>query len=358
MNRKYNFSPGPATMPEAVLKRIADEFVCYPDIGCSIVEHSHRSPLFLNIIEKSKTRLLELLNLSNDYSVIFLQGGATTEFFRIPMNLLGPGKRANYIDTGVWTHKAINEAKYFGEVVLAGNTKKIGYKEIPLQEELNINPEGEYVYLCSNNTIYGTQYRKYPETELPLIGDFTSDILCREIDLNQFGIIFAGAQKNLGISGLSVILIRNDILQKCNKNLPSMCSYPLQVTKNSTLNTSPVFAIYFTHYVLEWLAEQGGVKAIEKLNREKSSMVYNVIDKHSIYTPYCNPRDRSIMNITFTLPDEEKTNDFLKGAEAEGLINLKGHRSLGGIRASMYNAFPLEGAQKLVKYLEAFVKKY
>lgn len=355
MKRKYNFSPGPATMPEPVLKKISEEFFCHPDLDSSIVELSHRSKFFLNIIEEAKAKVLKLAGLGNNYQVLFLQGGASAEFFRVPMNLLQSGKKASYINTGAWTKKAIKEAKIFGEVIIAGTSEDAGFKHIP--KDIHIDPASQYVYLCSNNTIFGTQYQSYPSTNIPLVGDFTSDFLCREIDLSNFGIILVGAQKNLGIAGLSTVLIRDDVLAKCREDIPSMCSYPVQVKENSTYNTSPVFAIYFTHAVLNWMEEQGGVKAIEKQNREKVAMVYDALDRHSIYTPYAEKTDRSIMNITFNLPDDEKTAAFLKGAEAYDLMNLKGHRSVGGIRASMYNAFPMEGAQVLAKYLNEFAEK-
>lgn len=357
MKRKYNFSPGPAVLPEKVLEKVAKELSCYPNLGYSILETSHRSKIFEQILEATKSKILKYLNLKSNYSVLLLQGGASTEFYRIPMNLLNKEKTADFIETDVWPKKAFKEAKFFGNPRLAGSSGDRDYKYIPSDDQLEINAKSEYLYLCSNNTIYGTQFQNYPKSPIPLVGDFTSDIFSREIDMSNFGIIFAGSQKNLAPAGLTVVIIRDDILERCNEEIPSMCSYKNLVKTNSLFNTAPVFPIYFLNYVLDWIEEEGGIIEIEKRNRYKSQLIYEKIDQYEIYTGYAELQDRSIMNITFNLANQKLLEDFLKGAEMSDLTALKGHRDAGGIRASMYNAFPVAGAEKLAKYMDDFAKK-
>ncbi len=357
--RVYNFSPGPAALPQEVIKKVQQELQNYNHHGYSILELSHRSKDFINIIENCKKKLLDLLELPNNYHPVFLQGGATTEFFRVAYNLLGEGKTADYIETGTWVKKAIQEAQNISPVQIIASSKDKNFNYIPEENTLNFTPNAEYVYLCSNNTIVGTQYKTYPKPQHGnyLVGDFTSDILSRKCDLSDFGIIFAGAQKNLAPAGLSVAIIRDDVLKKCNPKLLGINSYITMHKDNSLFNTSPVFPIYFMDLVLDWIYDQGGVEALEKINEEKAAMLYEVIDQESIYTPTANKANRSVMNITFTLPDDDITNKFIEQAKENGLANLKGHRSVGGIRVSNYNAMPLEGIVKLTKFMKDFSSK-
>ncbi len=358
MQKIYNFSPGPAKLPEPVIKRVKEEFEDFNGHGYSIVEHSHRAKDFVEIIDLTKKKLLGLLGLDQGYEVLFLQGGATTEFFRVAYNLLAAGKTADYIETGVWVKKAVKEASNVGEVEVIASSKDKNFSYIP--KAYDFRAESEYVYLCSNNTVVGTQYQTYPKPPAGkfLVGDFTSDILCRECDLSDFGIIFAGAQKNLGPAGLSVVVIRNDILQRCRADIPGINSYQTMVKENSLYNTSPVFPIYFTKLVLEWLEAEGGVAGIEKINREKARLVYEMVDNHPLYIPTANEEDRSIMNFTFKFVDDSMTDKFVAEAKKVGLVNLKGHRSVGGIRVSSYNAMPLAGIERLVEFMEEFAGKF
>ena len=362
MNKSvFNFSAGPATLPQEILEKVGKEIINYQSQGFSILETSHRSKKVTEIFEETKEKLLNLLNLNKEkYQVLFLHGGASTAFYQIPMNLLSQDQTADYLETGSWAKKAIKEAKYFGNVHIASTSKEDNFKYIPTEDQINYSHNPKYIYLCSNNTIFGTQYQNFPipPHNFPLIGDFSSDILCRHLErLDNFGIIFAGTQKNLAPAGMAVVIIRKDILSICNKNVPSMCSYKVHSDNNSLYNTPPVFVVYFLKYVLEWIERQGGLKIIEANNRKKASLIYNIIDQYEFYTGAANKKDRSIMNITFTLPSEELSDLFLKEAESLNLLGLKGHRSVGGIRASMYNAFPLEGAEKLANLMENFAKK-
>ena len=371
MNQRiYNFSAGPATLPLSVLKKVQNELLNYQGAGFSILEASHRSSQVQDVFKTCAERLLKTMGLGENYKALFLHGGASTAFFQIPMNLLNKKDQADYIETGSWVQKAIKEAKRFAHIHIAATSVGKNFSFIPKEKELTFSQHPKYLYLCSNNTIFGTQYRQFPSLgDTPLIGDFSSDILCRPTDLSQFGLIFAGSQKNLGPAGVTVVIIRKDLLEQCNEDLPSMCSYKIHEKNESLYNTPTVFAVYFINYVLEWIEEMGGVEKIGKTNEEKARLIYNEIAEGSslaegsssaegsFYQGTAEKKDRSIMNLTFTLPSEELTQKFILEAKKQGLEGLKGHRSVGGIRASMYNAFPLEGAEKLADFMKQFAKK-
>lgn len=357
--RIFNFSAGPATLPEKVLERVRGELLNYRGVGFSILEASHRSSEVKNIFTTCARNLLHALGLDNHYRVLFLHGGASTAFFQIPMNLLKPEDTVDYIETGSWVKKAIKEAKRFGNVNVAASSSAENFSFIPKKESLNFSANPKYIYLCSNNTIFGTQYKDFPyKDNVPLVGDFSSDILCFPRKLDKFGVIFAGAQKNLGPAGVTLVIIRENILASCSEDLPSMCSYKIHAENESLYNTPPVFAVYFIHYVLEWIEEMGGVAKIGEKNQQKADLIYHEVDSNSFYTGTANKEDRSIMNITFTLPSDELSKQFVSQAQEQSLDGLKGHRSVGGIRASMYNAFPLEGAQRLADFMKQFAAKY
>ena len=357
--RNYHFSAGPATLPEEVIIQAQDELLNYRRRGFSILEASHRSESVKETILSSAHRLLDLLGLDDRYRVLFLHGGASTAFFQIPMNLLKKGDRADYIETGLWVQKAVVEAKRFGEVHIAASSAKDHFRHIPKGDDLRFSLHPKYIYLCSNNTVFGTQYRDYPRLDdVPLVGDFSSDILSEPRDLSCFGLIFAGAQKNLGPAGVAVVIIREDILSQCSEDIPSMCSYKVHAKNESLYNTPPVFPIYFIEKMLLWIEGQGGLEAIGARNREKAHLVYEEIDRTDFYTGTSAKTDRSMMNVTFTLPTESLSKQFVEEAETQGLGELKGHRSIGGIRASMYNAFPVEGAKALAAFMRCFAQKY
>ena len=359
MNQRiYNFSAGPATLPLPVLEKVQKELLNYQGTGFSILEASHRSSQVKDIFTTCANRLLKILQLEKNYKVLFLHGGASTAFFQIPMNLLKKEEVADYIETGAWVQKAIKEAKRFGQIHMAATSIAKNFSYIPRENELKFSPNPKYIYLCSNNTIFGTQYKQFPNSNnTPLIGDFSSDILCRPMNLNKFGLIFAGSQKNLGPAGTTVLIIRQDILEQCNEDLPSMCSYKIHQKNESLYNTPTVFAVYFINHVLEWIEEMGGVEKMGKLNEKKANLIYNEIDNDDFYTGTAEKKDRSIMNLTFTLPTDELSHEFILEAKKRRLDGLKGHRSVGGIRASMYNAFPLEGAQRLADFMRQFAQK-
>ena len=358
--RVYNFSSGPATLPESVLKKVQAEFLNYNNLGVSIVEISHRSKDFLQIMEDCKKKLAENLfaEKKDDYEILFLQGGASINFFMLPMNLLQGGE-ADYIETGTWAKKAIKEAKRYGKINIVSSSADQNFSYIPKLTSADFSEQAKYIYLCSNNTIYGTQYHQFPKKSGKyLIGDFSSDVLSRKLDLSDFGVVFAGAQKNLAPAGVAIVGIRKDVLAACEEDLPTMCSYRAIVENNSQFNTSPVFPIYVMNYVLDWIEEQGGLMKIEENNRQKAKMIYQILDELDFYQPTANKEDRSLMNITFVLKKTELTETFLAEASKNNFVGLKGHRSVGGMRASIYNSFPLEGVEKFVEFLRNFAQNY
>lgn len=354
MKRVHNYNAGPAALPLQTLKYAADEFLDFQNSGMSVMEVSHRSKEYDAVHNEAVSLVKSLLALPDDYHVLFLQGGASTQFAMIPMNLLGGDKFADYVNTGTWSTKAIKEAKLIGKFRLAGSSEQGGFTSIP--KELDLDPNAEYVHITSNNTIKGTQYFKFPETGgVPLVADMSSDIMWRPFDVKPFGIIYAGAQKNLGPSGVTLVIIRDDILAKCNDNLPTMFKYKTHVEKNSLYNTPPTFGIYMLRNVLKWINDQGGLDAMEKQNRAKSELLYGLIDNSGGY--YKNPivkEDRSVMNVVFRLPSEELEAKFVADGKNAGFIGLKGHRSVGGCRVSMYNATSLESITDLTGFMKDF----
>ncbi len=352
--RVFNFSPGPATLPYEVLVQAGKDVVNFQETGIGLIEISHRSREFMAVAEEAEKNLRELMEIPDNYKVLFLQGGASSQFFMIPMNLLGNGKKATYLNTGTWAKKAIKEAKLFGEIDVPYSSEENSFNRVPTQDEYTIAEDSEYLYFVSNNTIYGTQFPEFPETEKMLISDMSSDILSRKIDISRFGLIFAGAQKNLGPAGVTIVIIRDDLLERTPENTPTMLKYKTHADKGSMFNTPPCFAIYAVGEVLKWLKKQGGVAAMEEINREKATLIYDVIDSTDYYIGHAEKESRSLMNISFNLPTAELEAKFIAEAATIGLNGLKGHRSIGGCRASIYNAFPREGIVKLVEFMKQF----
>ncbi|MGB6288611.1 MAG: 3-phosphoserine/phosphohydroxythreonine transaminase [Desulfobulbales bacterium] len=355
-DRIYNFSPGPATLPYDILIQAAKDIVNFNDKGMGLIEMSHRSKEFIQVIDECEALLRELLSIPQNYKVLFLQGGASMQFAMVPMNLLGPGKMACYLNTGTWAKKAIKEAKLFGTVDVAFSSESTNFDRVPAPGDYMIPAEAEYLYFVSNNTIFGTQFQSMPETDKVMVCDMSSDILSRRIDVSRFGLIFAGAQKNMGPAGCTVVIIREDLLARAPENIPTMLRYKTHADKDSMFNTPPCFAIYAIGLVLKWLKNTGGLTAIEKMNQDKAALLYQAIDNSSFYKGHAQKDSRSMMNITFNLPTPDLEAKFVHEATALSLDGLKGHRSVGGCRASIYNAFPREGVEKLVHFMEEFAK--
>lgn len=354
VDRIYNFSPGPATLPFEVLQKAGKDIVNFQETGIGLIEMSHRSKEFMAIAEETEINLRALLNIPENYKVLFLQGGASSQFFMIPMNLLGGRKKASYLNTGTWAKKAIKEAKLFGHIDVPFTSEENNFKNIPENGEYEVSPDSNYLYFVSNNTIYGTQFTHFPETEKMLICDMSSDILSRQVDVSRFGLIFAGAQKNLGPAGVTIVIIRDDLLEKTPENTPTMLSYKAHADKGSMLNTPPCFAIYAVGEVLKWMISQGGVEKIEKKNIQKAALLYAAIDSTDYYRGHAEKKSRSLMNISFNLPTSKLEAKFIEEASLIGLSGLKGHRSIGGCRASIYNAFPEEGIEVLIRFMKKF----
>ena len=358
--RAYNFNAGPSALPVEVLERAQQQLVNFHDSGMSIMEMSHRSAIFDEVHNEAIARLKKLYAIPENYEVLFLQGGASLQFTMIPMNFLQPGKKASYVLSGSWSEKAFKEAKLFGTPVEAASTKENKYRNIPALEEIKFDADDAFVHITSNNTIYGTQWREFPETgNVPLVADMSSDILSKPVDVSKFGIIYAGAQKNLGPSGVTVVIIRKDLLEKENENVPTMLKYTTHADSNSLYNTPPTFGIYMLGEVLKWVEEKGGVEEIAKHNEAKAKVIYDAIDNsNGFYTGHATPESRSFMNITFRVADEELEKQFLAEAKAAGFVGLNGHRSVGGCRASTYNAVPLEACEALRDFMVAFQNKH
>ncbi|MDA8164991.1 MAG: 3-phosphoserine/phosphohydroxythreonine transaminase [Desulfobacteraceae bacterium] len=355
--RIYNFSPGPATLPYEVLQQAAKDVVNYRGKGIGLIEMSHRSKDFIAITDEAERLLRELLAIPANYKVLFLQGGASLQFAMVPMNLLGPGKTASYLNTGVWAKKAIKEAKLFGNVQVAYTSEATKFDHVPKDGDYQVDHAAEYLYYVSNNTIYGTEFPGTPKSDKPLVCDMSSDILSRPFDIAPFGLVFAGVQKNMGPAGCTVVIIRGDLLDRTPESVPTMLRYKTHADNGSMFNTPPCFAIYCIGEVLKWLKGLGGLTAIEKMNQEKAALLYQAIDATDFYRGHARPGSRSLMNVTFNLPTPELEAKFIAEATAAGLDGLKGHRSVGGCRASIYNAFPKDGVAKLVEFMREFEKK-
>jgi phosphoserine aminotransferase len=356
MARNYNFSAGPATLPVAVLERVGREMVELPGAGASIMEISHRSKKFDEVIAGAEQGIRDLLQLPANYHILFLQGGASLQFAMAPMNLLSGGKKADYIINGAWGQKALKDAQKYGAVRVAANTKESNFSRLP--DTFDFDPQAEYVHFTSNETIQGVQWQKEPQTGgVPLVCDASSDILSRPIDVEKYGLIYAGAQKNIGPSGVTVLILRNDLLQKCPGDLAAMLDYKVQAENKSLYNTPNTFGIYVIGLVCDHLKEQGGLAGVQAKNEEKAKTLYDAIDATDFYTSHAATDCRSRMNVTFRLPSEELEKQFADEAKAAGMVELKGHRSVGGLRASIYNAFPREGVVALVEFMKEFERK-
>ena len=355
MSRVYNFSAGPSVLPESVLKTAAEEMLDYRGTGTSVMEMSHRSPAFKDIIDSAEALLRELMGIPEEYAVLFLQGGASSQFAMVPLNLMNGSHKADYVNTGAWSKKAIAEAKRYGTVNVVASSEGKTFTYIPELTRDMFDPEADYVHITSNNTIYGTKYAQLPETgDVPLVADMSSNILSQVYDISKFGCIYAGAQKNIAPAGVTVVIIRNDLIGKALDITPTMFNYKTHSENGSLFNTPPCYSIYIAKMVFEWLKELGGIPAIQAINQEKAALIYDFLDSSPLFKATVEPRDRSIMNIPFVLPTAELDAEFIKGATARGMINLKGHRSVGGMRASIYNAMPREGVVTLVEYMKEF----
>jgi phosphoserine aminotransferase len=356
--RNYNFSAGPAVLPMPVLEEAQRDLITLPGVGMSILEISHRSPAFDEIIQGAEADFRALARIPDNYHVLFLQGGASTQFSMVPMNLLPANGTADYIVTGTWSKKAVKEAKKVGGVNVAATTEAENFNRIPRQDELKLTPGAAYVHYTSNNTIFGTEWKAEPEVGgVPLVCDASSDIFSRPIDVGRYGLIYAGAQKNLGPSGVTVVVIREDLAKLGAESLPTMLNYATHVAENSLYNTPPVFGIYILRLVLKWLIGNGGLEGMAEINERKAGKLYAEIDRTGYYRGHAAPDSRSQMNVTFRLPSEDLEKKFAKEATAAGFDGLKGHRSVGGLRASIYNAFPEEGVDALIEFMREFEKK-
>jgi phosphoserine aminotransferase len=357
--RIHNFSAGPAVLPLPVLEQAQRDLISLPGVGMSVMEISHRSKTFEDLLNTAIADIRALANVPDNYKILMLQGGATLQFSMVPINLLTAGRSADYIDTGSWADKAIKEAKKVGSVNIAASAKADGYTRIPRQDELKLTSGAAYVHITTNNTIEGTEWKAPPDVgEAPLVADASSDIFSGPIDVSRFGLIYAGAQKNLGPSGVTLVIIREDLLTRSTDAVPIMLNYKVHADNNSLYNTPNTFGIYILGLTMKWLRSTGGLEGIARINQRKASRLYAEIDRTGFYRGTAQRESRSLMNITFRLPDEQLEKTFEKEATAAGLDGLKGHRSVGGMRASIYNAFPEEGIDALVAFMREFERKH
>ena len=359
--RIFNFSAGPAVLPEQVLERARDELLNWNNSGMSVMEMSHRSKDFAAIIEHAEASLRKHLNIPAEYVLLFLQGGASLQFAMVPMNLYLQGNPIDVINTGAWTQKAITEIEKVAAYNLAASTENENFTRLPGPDEIQLSENASYVHICSNNTIYGTQWQQFPDTgDIPLVADMSSDIFSRQIDVSKFGLIFAGAQKNIGPSGVTVVIMRPELAERAPKTLPIMLQYRTHIKSKSLYNTPPTFGIYMLGLVMDWIEAEGGLTAIEERNQAQARLLYNAIDSTDFYTGPVIPKDRSMMNVVMRIQtgNEALEKKFLAEASAAGLSGLKGHRSTGGIRASVYNAQTFEAVQALVDFMKNFEQRY
>ena len=352
--KKHNFSAGPSILPQEVIKKAAEAVVELEGTGLSLIEISHRSKEFIAVMEKAQSLALELMGLEGKgYKALFLQGGASLQFLNVAYNLFN--KKAAYLNTGTWASKAIKEAKFFGEVIEVASSKDANFNYIP--KGYTIPEDADYFHITTNNTIFGTQIKEIPQTNVTLVSDMSSDIFSRQLDFSKFGLIYAGAQKNMGPAGTTLVVVREDILGKVNRAIPSMLDYKIHADSESMFNTPPVFAVYVAMLTLQWIKDLGGIAGIEKKNEEKAKAIYTEIDRNPLFKGFAATEDRSAMNATFNLTDESTKEVFDKLAKEAGLSGINGHRSVGGYRASMYNALPLESVQALVEAMQEFERK-
>lgn len=351
--RVFNFAAGPSTLPLDVLKQAQSEFLDYQNSGMSISEMSHRSKTFMAVNDEANALLRELMSIPSDYSVLFVQGGASQQFASVPLNLMTSGK-ADYIVTGNFAGKAQEEAQKYGNAKIVASSKDKNFTYIPNVDDIEFSSSADYVHITSNNTIFGTRYTKFPKTKAPLVADMSSNILSEEVNVSDFGLIYAGAQKNIAPAGVTIVIVKNDLLGKQLDICPTMLNYQIQAKNDSLYNTPPCFPIYISMLVFRWLKNLGGVKAIQEINEYKAGLLYDFIDNSSLYKNFVNKKDRSIMNVPFVTGSEELDAKFIKEATANGLVSLKGHRLVGGMRASIYNAMPVEGVKALIEFMKKF----
>ena len=358
MERVYNFSAGPSMLPEEVLTRAAAEMLCYEDSGMSVMEMSHRSPVYEKIISDAETLFRKVMQIPDNYKVLFLQGGASTQFAAVPLNLLNGSGKADYILSGQFSTKAYQEAQKYGDVVAAASSKDATFSYVPKTDRSSFRKDADYVHICFNNTIYGTKFPYIPDTgDIPLVADMSSCILSEPVDVSRFGVIYAGAQKNMAPAGLTVVIIREDLLGKARKETPTMLDYKTMADNGSMYNTPPCWCIYIAKLVYEWILNLGGLEKMKERNEKKAKLLYDYLDSQDYYKAPVEKESRSMMNVTFVTGDAELDKKFASEAAKNGLMNLKGHRSVGGMRASIYNAMPYAGVEKLVAFMKDFAKK-
>ena len=359
-DRVFNFSAGPSMLPESVLLRAQEEFLNYGGSGMSVLEMSHRSKVFIKIYEEAEAGLRSVLGVPDNYKILFLHGGATGAFAALAMNLGNKNHAADYVITGNFSNNAYKEGKkYVADCRIAGSSEDDGFRHIPVQEELTLNPAADYLHVCWNNTIFGTTWHYVPETAgVPVVADMSSSILSEPVDVSRYGVVYAGVQKNMAPSGLAVVIIREDLLGNAMAITPNIWDFAKEADKDSMLNTPPTYPIYFIKLVTDWIRDEiGGLEALRDINRRKAALLYDYLDSQSYYRNEVRPADRSMMNVVFRTGDDEKDAAFVKGSIAEGFTNLKGHRLVGGMRASIYNAMPEEGVRALIDYMERFAKE-
>lgn len=353
---KYNFGAGPCILPQEVFQQASQAVLNFNNTGLSILEISHRTPEFEAVVNETISLVKELLNVPEGYSIVLLQGGASLQFAMAPMNLLGSGQKAAYLDSGVWASKAIKEAKFFGDVEVVASSKDANYTYIP--KDYTIPEDAAYFHITTNNTIYGTELHEIPRSPVPLVSDMSSDIFSRPINVADFGLIYAGAQKNMGPAGVALAIVKDELLGKAGRQIPSMLDYKVQAAAGSMYNTPPVFSIYVSMLNLRWLKAKGGVAQIEKENIAKAEALYAEIDRNPLFKCPCKTEDRSRMNVCFVMENKDLEKPFMEFAKERGMVGIKGHRSVGGFRASLYNALPIEGVQALVKVMQEFAEKH
>lgn len=357
LERVYNFSAGPSMLPLEVLEKAQKEFVVYGNTGMSVMEMSHRSKDYENIIFGAEKTLRELMAVPDNYSILFLQGGGSTQFAMVPLNLMNKNNKADYVKTGQWAKKAIAEAQKYGKVNVVASSEDKTFSYVPELDPAKFDKDADYFYMTLNNTIYGTHTPndRIPDTKgVPFVGDMSSNILAERYDVSKFGLIFAGAQKNLGPAGLTIAIVRNDLMGNAMEITPTMLRYDIHAEAKSLYNTPPTYSIYFAGLVFEWVKKMGGVDAMQKINEEKAGILYDFLDNSNLFKGTVVPKDRSLMNVPFVLPNEDLNAKFIKEAASKGFVNLKGHRTVGGMRASIYNAMPAEGVKKLVEFMGKF----
>ncbi len=352
----HNFNAGPSVLPKEVLAKASQAILDFNNSGLSILEIGHRTPAFESIMYDARAIVKELMDLDDDHEVLYLHGGSSTQFMQIPMNLLGEKDTAAYADTGVWSTKAIKEAKLFGKVEVVCSSAEANFNYIP--KDFAVPNDANYFYITTNNTIYGTQWQKIPGVSMPLVADMCSDILSRRLDFNSFALIHASAQKNIGPAGVNLVIVNKNILGEIKRQIPTLMDYRAHIREGSMVNTPPVFAVYTSLLTLQWLKELGGVDEIEKRNREKAELLYRALDKSSLFKPTAALDDRSIMNVCFIMGDDDLEKEFLQYAKDQHIYGIKGHRSVGGFRASLYNALPVESVQYLIEIMEEFERTH